>query len=84
MLVRAPVQAGERLSGQSHVLQEVERPGHAYVHAIRVLLASLSRIFTRNDKCINAQWRMQESDILVFYVVLTTSTDASSQPPLRS
>lgn len=48
LLVRTPVQAGNWLSGQSDVLQEVDRASHAHIHAIRVLLASLCRILTGN------------------------------------
>lgn len=58
LLVGAPVQAGERLSGESDILQEVKRASHAHVNTVRVLLASLSRIFTGNDKCVNTLLRI--------------------------
>lgn len=50
LLVGAPVQAGDWLSGQRDVLQEVDGAGDAHVCAVRVLLASLSGILAGNDK----------------------------------
>lgn len=59
LLVGAPVQAGDGLRRHGDVLQEADCTGHTHGRAVRVLLASLSRILTENDT-VDARLRVEQ------------------------